>query len=447
MTIRVAYDISFLANFFDRIDYQNGIFRVIEEVLCELSKRDDVELTAMGLCGCSGFAFAEDPLLDSINSYLYIEGRKDSVVCKFEPAFKSRMGLSKLYQNIFPASLSREFRELSRFSPRSIYVRGIRSILYRLSHTYGIDRIERSFDYKKFDVFHSGFLKLPSAELTGGIPRVLTVYDLIPVAAPEFATPEFISLFQQILNSINIERDWVACISEYTKQQFCGHMGMSPDRVFVTPLAAAGHFYPVNDLDQVIAVHRRYGIPNGDYFLSIAAPQPRKNLAHLIRCFFQLLSQEPTLDINLVLVGSRKQGWMYDEIFAAANDSDKFSSRVIFTDYIPDEDLRAIYSGAKAFVFPSLYEGFGLPPLEAMQCGVPVITSNTTSLPEVVGDAGIMVAPKDSDALCQAMLSLATDTALSKELSWKGLKRAEKFSWAKCAADTAEVYKIAVSSR
>jgi glycosyltransferase involved in cell wall biosynthesis len=219
---------------------------------------------------------------------------------------------------------------------------------------------------------------------------------------------------------------------------------MSPDRVFVAPLAAANHFHQVTNMDKITAVRQRYNIPEGNYFLSLAAPQPRKNLIHLIRCFLRLLAEKQALDVNLVLVGSKNLGWMYEEIFAAVEDVPEYRSRVIFTGYIPDEDLSEIYSGAKAFVFPSLYEGFGLPPLEAMQCGTPVITSNTTSLPEVVGDAGILVDPKDEDALCQAMLSLLTDEALWQELSQKGLERSKHFSWAKCAADTVEVYKTAI---
>jgi glycosyltransferase involved in cell wall biosynthesis len=119
----------------------------------------------------------------------------------------------------------------------------------------------------------------------------------------------------------------------------------------------------------------------------------------------------------------------------------------MFTGYVPDEDLSALYSGARAFVFPSLYEGFGLPLLEAMQCEVPVIASNTTSIPEVVGDAGILVDPKDVDALCQALLDLLTDNSLSQELKRKGLERAKLFSWDKSAADTVEVYKRIISNQ
>jgi glycosyltransferase involved in cell wall biosynthesis len=160
-----------------------------------------------------------------------------------------------------------------------------------------------------------------------------------------------------------------------------------------------------------------------------------------MHCFFRLLSEHPNLDVNLVLAGSRR--FIAGEMFEPYQ---QFNSRIIYTGYIADEDLSALYSGATAFIFPSLYEGFGLPPLEAMSCGTPVISSNRTSLPEVVGDAGIMVDPKDEDELCQAMLNLLKDNNLVQELREKGFERSKNFSWTKCTADTVDVYKSVLRS-
>jgi glycosyltransferase involved in cell wall biosynthesis len=216
---------------------------------------------------------------------------------------------------------------------------------------------------------------------------------------------------------------------------------MSPERVKVILLAAAAHFRPVHDAEKIGDARRRYAIPEGDYLLSIANLEPRKNLSHLIHSFLELCAAQPDRDLSLVLVGSK--GWMYEDILAVSSNS-VFSSRVIFTGHIPDADLSTIYSGAVAFVYPSLYEGFGLPPLEAMQCGVPVITSNTTSLPEVVGDAAITVDPSDGDALCDAILRVLSDTQLRADLSRKGLARAQDFSWARCAGQTVELYRTAI---
>jgi glycosyltransferase involved in cell wall biosynthesis len=154
-----------------------------------------------------------------------------------------------------------------------------------------------------------------------------------------------------------------------------------------------------------------------------------------------MVQQENLPDLSLVLVGTK--GWNYEKIFEEILAKPEIRDRIIVTGYADDEDLAAIYSGASVFVYPSFYEGFGLPPLEAMQCGVPVITSNTSSLPEVVGDAGIMVTPADADALCQAMLKICSDQALHQSLSVKALQRAQQFSWNACLEKTIGAYRLA----
>ena len=220
---------------------------------------------------------------------------------------------------------------------------------------------------------------------------------------------------------------------------------MNTERVFVTPLAVSNNFYPVNDSDLIKKTLKHYKIDKSPYFLSLCTLEPRKNLDFLIKCFFKLIIENPTLDINLVLVGV--SGWKNKTIFIEVQNSPLLKSRVIFTGYVPDQDLSAIYSGAVAFIFPSLYEGFGLPVLEAMQCGTPVISSNSSSLPEVVGDAGILIDPKDEDHLCQAMLDVLTDSNLRESLRKKGLERAKQFSWKKCADQTVEIYKKIIDSK
>jgi glycosyltransferase involved in cell wall biosynthesis len=149
-------------------------------------------------------------------------------------------------------------------------------------------------------------------------------------------------------------------------------------------------------------------------------------------------------DLYFVLVGTK--GWDFDSIFDRLNSCTLSRDRFIVTGFVPDEHLAAIYSEAMMFVYPSLYEGFGLPPLEAMQCGVPVITSNTSSLPEVLGNAGIMIDPKNSSELENAMYSLYANEELRKHLSEKGMERAKLFSWQKCAEQTVDVYRKSIQS-
>ena len=194
-------------------------------------------------------------------------------------------------------------------------------------------------------------------------------------------------------------------------------------------------------------VRERYGIPPGSpYLLSLSTLEPRKNLAHTIRSFAAIVQSNAAPGLHLVLAGGK--GWLFDDIiYEIKLAGTAVRDRIILTGFVEDTDLAPLYSGATAFVFPSLYEGFGLPPLEAMQCGTPVITSNTSSLPEVVGDAGIMLDPKDQDGLCQAMLDVYNKPELRSQMSQKSLAQAAKFSWERCAEETISAYRTAISAK
>jgi glycosyltransferase involved in cell wall biosynthesis len=221
---------------------------------------------------------------------------------------------------------------------------------------------------------------------------------------------------------------------------------LEPSKVVVTPLAASKSFFHVKDIYLIRDTLINHGIPpNRPYVLSLCTLEPRKNLTTVIRAFGNLVKQHLDLNLNLVLVGI--QGWKNRSIFEEISKDPTLKSRIFFTGFVPDQDLSAIYSGATCFVYPSLYEGFGLPPLEAMQCGVPVITSNVSSLPEVVGDAGITVNPKDEDGLCQAIYRVVSDPSLGASLAAKSLERAQQFSWSRCAEQTIELYTTIAAAR
>jgi glycosyltransferase involved in cell wall biosynthesis len=437
MPLKVAYDISNLASCFDRYDAIHGINRVVDEVLNELCRQDDLEITAVALEG-------KDPVVDSVKASLYLENKEPPLNCGFDYAFNASGGLTPAYRTIYRATESTVGGPLPFRSPYALALRCFRAALYRMVR-YGVISTKRAFKPERFDVFHCPHLALPRKELTGDLPRVITIYDLIPLTRPDFVSPQQSQVLQSLLDGIDVERDWVISISEFTKMEFCERTGMSPERVVVAPLAAAQFFCPVTDPEVINATRLRYHLPEGDYLLCLAAPQPRKNLALLIRAFFRLLDEQQLADTYLVLAGSKEQGWMYDEILNAAEGSPEHRSRLIFTGYVADEDLPALYSGALAFVFPSLYEGFGLPALEAMACGTPVITSNTTSLPEVTGDAALLVDPTNLDQLCAAISTIVSDHSLREELRRKGLSRAAEFSWKRNAELTAKVYHAAAS--
>ena len=232
----------------------------------------------------------------------------------------------------------------------------------------------------------------------------------------------------------------VLAISEATRDDLVRHYGVAPERVTVTHLAADASFRPVTDPDLITAARAEHGI-GPDYFLYVGTLQPRKNLSRLIRAFARVAAGRPGL--QLVLAG--KKGWLYDGILRQA-ESLGLSGRVIFPGYVGAEDLPALYSGALAFAFPSLYEGFGMPALEAMACGAPVLASNVSSLPEVVGDAGLLVDPTDEAALAAALERLASEPALRAELRQRGLARARLFSWERCAGETLEAIRAVGSS-
>jgi len=185
------------------------------------------------------------------------------------------------------------------------------------------------------------------------------------------------------------------------------------------------------------AVKHRYNV-TGDYLLYIGTLQPRKNIARLIKAFSTLHARYSTL--HLVLAGGK--GWLYDDIFAEVKRLG-LESQVLFPGRVAEEDKAALLSGAEVFMFPSLYEGFGLPVVEAMQCGTPVICSNTSSLPEVAGNAALLVDPLDVDALAQAMVRLLDDADLRQTLIERGYAQAQKFSWADCAACALAVFESA----
>ncbi|HKC63456.1 MAG TPA: glycosyltransferase family 1 protein [Pyrinomonadaceae bacterium] len=231
--------------------------------------------------------------------------------------------------------------------------------------------------------------------------------------------------------------------SEHTRRDILETYHVEQERVSVTPLAAPQHFAPADE-GEVRRVRERYKIC-GDYILAVGSIQPRKNLARLIHAYSLLRRERARAKLpKLVLVG--KLAWLYGETLRAIREQG-IEALTILTGYVPEADLPALYTGALAFVYPSYFEGFGLPPLEAMQCGAPVVAGNQTSLPEVVGDAGLLVDPFDVEALAGAIARMIDDFALRERLQSRGLKRASHFSWRATARLTLEAYKRGIGGR
>jgi len=431
--MKIAYDISTLGQGLINPKAKTGVYRVVESLFLELVKSSEIETIAIPFNQISS-------IWESISTSLYLQNQNSETKIIFDPSFVSRLNLTPIYQAA--VKIQRQLIQASLKKYPILYKPSL-SIQVPFKLISKLD-VKNTFSPQKFNIYHSPFYPIPDRTITQNLHRVLTIYDLLPVLTSHNFTQNSRSRFKSIINSIDRHQDWITCISENTKHDFCNHTGMNPDRVFVTPLAASDNFYPVTDSQTISLKLKQYQIPEQTYLLSLCTLEPRKNLNFLLQCFAQILAQDPNLDLNLVLVGV--SGWKNNDIFQTVQSNHLLKKHVIFTGYIPDHDLSAIYSGALAFVYPSLYEGFGLPPLEAMQCGTPVITSNTSSLPEVVGDAGLMINPSSKDDLCQAMLDLINNSTLRHELSQKGLDRAAQFSWSKCAEETIKVYKIAANS-
>jgi glycosyltransferase involved in cell wall biosynthesis len=278
-------------------------------------------------------------------------------------------------------------------------------------------------------------------------PRtVVTVHDLgylyFPQAHP---TPARIYLDLSTRWSVRVAAHVVAD-SQATKDDLVRHCAAPHDKITVAHPGRDENFGRVDDPAAIESVKHRYGI-SGEYLLHIGTLQPRKNLARLIQAFSNLKFQTPALragtsvsNLKLVLAGSK--GWLCDEILAQVKRSG-LEGQVLLPGRVADEDKAALVSGTTALVFPSLYEGFGLPIVEAMQCGAPVICSNTSSLPEVAGDAALLVDPLDVDALTRAMLRLLAEADLRRTLVERGYAQAQKFSWQSCAATVLSVIESA----
>lgn len=314
---------------------------------------------------------------------------------------------------------------------------------------------------EKYDIYLSPFFPPPDYYMSQSTAaRYMILHDVTPLALPEIETPNE-EWFNRLEKSLNGE-DYYFANSEYTKRDFLRfYPVLQPSHIKVSYLGASEKFYRCDNQKKIDKVKSKYGIPlNVPYIFSLCTLQPRKNLVHAVKCFARFVSENNIDDLCFVLGGHQDEfiGIMNREIESLGS----ISSRIIKTGYIEDDDLAMLYSGAMFTVYVSLYEGFGLPVLEAMQCGCPVITSNITSMPEVIGDTGITVDPRDPVALRKAYKKMYTDASFRKNCSKRGMERARSFSWEKfintilsgidatwrqAVADNEEKLKIAVQSK
>jgi glycosyltransferase involved in cell wall biosynthesis len=290
------------------------------------------------------------------------------------------------------------------------------------------------------DVLHVQFTAPPFAPC----PVVTTIHDLSFEHLPETFKRRSRAQLRLTVRRTARKAALILTLSEFSRRDIIETYAVDPERVIVTPAAAPTHFKPVVDDAELKKIRARYGI-SANYLLSLGSIQPRKNLTRLIAALLWLRTARSASRLpQLVIAG--KRGWLDDEVFRAAQ-QDGLNENIKFIGYVPEGDLAALYSGAMCFVYPSYFEGFGLPVLEAMQCGAPVIAGNQTSLPEVAGDAALLFDPFDTTAIGEAIARVIDDPEYRAELRGRGLKRAAEFSWIDTARLTLKAYESAAASR
>lgn len=269
-------------------------------------------------------------------------------------------------------------------------------------------------------------------------PIVNTVYDMVYAVCPEtMSKSNYSRLDLELKRSCNMS-DAIVTISQNSKREISQYLNINESKIYVASCAVDNKIYNTNINDENIKkLKQRYNLPES-FFLYLGTLEPRKNIKTLVKAYKIFNDKYQKENIKLVIAG--RKGWMYEEIFEIVKQL-RLESDIIFPGYISDEDVPDLYKASLAFVFPSIYEGFGMPPLEAMACGVPVITSNTSSMPEVVGHGGFMSDPYDAGNIAYFMAKLVFDNEVRQEKIKRGIVQADKFSWDESARVVLDIYK------
>jgi glycosyltransferase involved in cell wall biosynthesis len=403
--------------------YATGVYRVSYEILCRLTQYENYTI------------------------YLFDIYRRERELRKFiAPKFKQVQVLpvdSKLYKTfVYPLfNLADHFR-IKEYQSYGIslkfFYRFCKNCFQTLGRGFRYLEKKRTIpaNFLKFnnsDIYFSTYNTIPlNVSFLLKLRKAIIIHDMIPIMHPEyFYDYENRQILEIIIKSIS-DNDIVICVSKSTKRDFLDYRpSFNPDNVFVSHLAGAVCFRPISSIKQVKSVKEKYNIPDHkNYFLSVGTIEPRKNIGLLISAYERLLKTLHENELPLLIL-TGEIGWKVQILLDKINSINKdFPNSIILTGFVTDEELSVLYSSTSAFVYPSLYEGFGLPPLEAMQCGAPVITSNNSSLPEVVGSAGILIDAKNEDAMLEALIT-CLDIEKTNEMRKRSLQRSALFSWDK----------------
>lgn len=306
---------------------------------------------------------------------------------------------------------------------------------YLLAKIFNQPKIDKKLGVDLFFMPHINFIGL-----AGGAKSVITIHDLSFLRYPEFFSARK-NFWHSMVNVKKLLKkfDTIAAVSENTKRDIVELCGVAESKVKVIYSGVGKEYVRITNNQETITkqVKNKYDLPD-KFVLYLGTIEPRKNVDGIIRAYNKLRAASPELrDYKLIIAGAK--GWKSEKIYEAWKKSE-YMNDIKFLDYIDSEDKVFLYNLAGVFVYPSFYEGFGLPPLEAMACGCPVVASYSASLPEVVGDAGLMVDPYDVNAMAGAIKEILTDASLKNKLVERGLKQAKKFSWEKTAKEYFEIF-------
>lgn len=361
---------------------ETGICRVSLEILRQVSQRKDYQVFPL---------VTTDKGADAV-SYL-----------------KSK-GLDRLANNIV------SLPKLKKSAAKHTFYQKMRAFLKEL-------KFKKSYldELNKFDEYISIFSPISPIVYASQVKTKIIVHDLIPFFMPQSCHPKFVAKFRYWIKSI--QADEVICVSQSTKKDFMKYRPDYQGKIIVSHLAAGTQFVPMENK----AIKEKYNIKENNYILSVSDHNPRKNFIHLIKAFIRFLEIVPQSKTVLVITGPNALD--SENIKKLLEENPLYKNRIILTGYLTDKDLPALYSMAQMFIFPSLYEGFGLPVLEAMKCGCPVICSNNSSLPEIAGKAAFYISGSDIEETAQSMLTLTQNASLRAQMIEEGFVQAAKFNW------------------
>ncbi|AQR93263.1 MULTISPECIES: glycosyltransferase family 4 protein [Clostridium] len=271
--------------------------------------------------------------------------------------------------------------------------------------------------------------------------KVITLHDIIPLKMPETVSDRYLKIFNDELPKILDSCDGIITVSNFSKADIANEFKFPADKIYVTPLAAEDIYRPMSKCQSKSIITQKYGIQE-DFILYVGGFSPRKNILGLIEAYSALPNK---LKETFKLVITGRKGPSYSKYKNRAEEL-HISNNVVFTDFIPIEDMPLFYNATEVLVYPSFYEGFGLPPIEAMACGTPVIASNVTSLPEVCYESALFIDPNDIDALSYDIERVLSNSLLKLTMVKKSLTRSKTFSWNKTALNTISAYEAIINS-